>query len=711
MQFNWFLPSGSQGSLRRWLRVLGPTWGASPLRRGIQTVSFLVFGWLFLYVCWPYTAEPKPPAPPAVWDNWQPLDVDAETGVAVVVVDDPPENPPAPEVIVTVVDHGAPESRDRGQFRVVVADGSELTLKPVRMDNPDRFDEMSMSFGPWSLSEIKAPEWPSHHADELAARERLSADVFLALDPLVSISAALASRTWLWSLSFAGVMLAVAILIPRCFCGYLCPLGTLIDLFDWSLGRRVTRFRISGAGWCVHLKYYVLVAVLVSASLGVVLTGFVAAIPVLTRAAQFLLAPLQIGLLRQWHQVPPIHAGQFVSIGLFLAVLFLGLMRPRFWCRYVCPTGAMFSVASLLRLTQRKVDATCIQCGKCAESCPFDAVTADFETRTVDCASCQTCGGVCAPGAIRFVSRWSRVDRGEKGAGEGAMGGLSALAKAPEDKGGRRSFLAVTIGGAAAAVGGLAATATVRVFGARLDQPGVLLPVRPPGSVPEALFLQRCIRCGQCFKVCPNNVLQPLGFEQGLEGLWTPEVVADWSGCEPSCNNCGQVCPTEAIRALPLEEKRAARMALAVVNERTCLPHADKADCRLCFDDCADAGYHAIEFETRHTKRDTKGKRIEGSGYDAPKVIADRCVGCGICQMRCYKINVVKEGLLQASAVRIEAGHDKEDRYVDQSYVQLREEEAKRKEAARKKRVGDDAETGDYWSESLEKKLKEGEGQ
>jgi ferredoxin len=57
-----------------------------------------------------------------------------------------------------------------------------------------------------------------------------------------------------------------------------------------------------------------------------------------------------------------------------------------------------------------------------------------------------------------------------------------------------------------------------------------------------------CIRCGECFEVCPNNVLQLEGFQQGLEGLWTPLVQADWAGCESSCHAFGQVCPTGAIR-------------------------------------------------------------------------------------------------------------------------------------------------------------------
>ena len=91
-------------------------------------------------------------------------------------------------------------------------------------------------------------------------------------------------------------------------------------------------------------------------------------------------------------------------------------------------------------------------------------------------------------------------------------------------------------------------------------------------------------------------MLQPLGFQQGLEGLWTPFVKADWAGCETSCNNCGQVCPTGAILPLPIETKKATRIGLAMVNTATCLPHAQKGECQLCVDECRSAGYNAIDF-------------------------------------------------------------------------------------------------------------------
>ena len=501
--------------------------------------------------------------------------------------------------------------------------------------------------------------WPSHYADDLAAREWVDAESFLALDPLLSISTAIASRMWIWSLAWAAAVLGIGILIPRGFCGYICPLGTLIDLFDWTIGKRVKQFQIKGRGRWVHLKYYLLAGVLVAALFGVLLSGFVAAIPVVTRGFTFVLAPLQLGLARGWYQVPPMNAGHLLSVLLFLAVLVLGLFQPRFWCRYVCPTGALFSLGNLFaRVGERKVEGSCIDCGQCVKVCPFDAIKADFTTRTMDCTFCQTCAGVCPPGAIKFVDRWNAENLKEN-----LPGGEIPLS--------RRGFLAAAAAGLSAAFG------VKSLYGAHLTTTeSSSLPIRPPMSVPEEEFLEMCIRCGLCFKACPNSVLQPLGFDQGLEGLWTPQVVADWSGCEPSCNNCGQVCPTGAIRALPIGEKRVARIGLAQV-EPACLPRAVEAACQLCVDECRRAGYEAIEFERVHPQLDDDGLPIEGTGFVAPVVIPDSCVGCGLCQSACYRINVKGKGLLERSAIIVRTGSGREDRILTGTYTELRQQEEK----------------------------------
>ena len=119
-------------------------------------------------------------------------------------------------------------------------------------------------------------------------------------------------------------------------------------------------------------------------------------------------------------------------------------------------------------------------------------------------------------------------------------------------------------------------------------------------------------------------------------------------------------------------------MGLAIVNESTCLPFAGTAACDLCVQECDAAGYHAIEFTQVGTELDEAGQPVEGTGYLAPVVLDDKCVGCGLCQTRCYAINVKAEGLLSRSAIIIEAGEGKEDRLHEGSYIALREQAKRR---------------------------------
>ena len=70
-------------------------------------------------------------------------------------------------------------------------------------------------------------------------------------------------------------------------------------------------------------------------------------------------------------------------------------------------------------------------------------------------------------------------------------------------------------------------------------------------------------------------------------------------------------------------------------------------------------------------------------------VRADKCVGCGLCQTRCYGINVKAKHLLKETAIRVEAGPGREDRMSAGSYVELRFQEKKKREAAQPKADAD----------------------
>ncbi len=484
------------------------------------------------------------------------------------------------------------------------------------------------------LAWVARPVGGPDYAQTWTAREFMDAEFFLRLDPLASISAAIAGRAWNPALVWTAGILAICLIFPRGFCGYVCPLGTLNDVFDWLVGRRIKRLHIKRRGWLVNLRYYLLACILASALLGVVTSGFLAAIPLLTRGLVSILAPLQLGLTTGWENVPPISATQIASVALTAAVIALGLLGRRFWCGCLCPTGAIFSLAASLRLTKRTVSDACARCAQCVKACSFGAIKSDFAPDPTTCASCQDCAGACPVETINFVPRWQKHVSGPADIIE-----TVSLT--------RRSMLAGMAGAIAVGAG------ISKLFAAGRDPAPASLPVRPPGSRSEQAFLAACVSCGECIKVCPVGALQPLGLQQGLEGLWTPHIAADWAGCDPNCNICTQVCPTGAIRQLTLPEKHAFHLGLAAVDENTCLPYTGKEQCGKCVPVCQNAGHNALEYMLVGVEVDDEGMPVEDTGYLAPVVLEDKCVGCGLCQATCHSLNVRKQQLLTAAAITI----------------------------------------------------------
>jgi NAD-dependent dihydropyrimidine dehydrogenase PreA subunit len=126
------------------------------------------------------------------------------------------------------------------------------------------------------------------------------------------------------------------------------------------------------------------------------------------------------------------------------------------------------------------------------------------------------------------------------------------------------------------------------------------------------------------------------------------------------------------------------------------LPYAGREACQLCVDECVHAGYNAIEFTRVGTVADAEGNPVEGTGFLAPVVLADKCVGCGLCQTRCYGINVLDKHLLKESAIIIRAGEGKEDRLHSGSYIALREAEEKARALEQQAKPGSESYLPDF---------------
>ena len=163
--------------------------------------------------------------------------------------------------------------------------------------------------------------------------------------------------------------------------------------------------------------------------------------------------------------------------------------------------------------------------------------------------------------------------------------------------------------------------------------------IRPPGSVAEDEFLQRCIKCDQCIRVCPTNVLQPALFEAGVEGLWTPIMISKMGWCELNCTLCSQVCPTGAIREISIAEKLGAgpfeaqgpiKTGTAFYNRGRCLPWSMDTECVVCEEVCPTSPKSIFTRNVEITDRWGAVKELK-----RPFIDAEKCIGCGICEHEC----------------------------------------------------------------------------
>ena len=137
------------------------------------------------------------------------------------------------------------------------------------------------------------------------------------------------------------------------------------------------------------------------------------------------------------------------------------------------------------------------------------------------------------------------------------------------------------------------------------------------------------------------------------------------AGCHQDGNFCTLVCPTGALQPLDIAVKRKVHMGLARVDTQTCLPFRrdDRRDCDLCYSECRQAGYDAIQMREIRIELDppppegmfSDMERQEMSRIQAPFVDANACVGCGICQYRCFTTFVKQQPELRQSAIVVSA--------------------------------------------------------
>ena len=458
-------------------------------------------------------------------------------------------------------------------------------------------------------------------------------DLFLRFDPLAALGTMLASRTVTISMGLAGILLILSLFFGRFFCGWVCPLGATIDIADHLFFKRFKRPKIKHSKGLRNLKYYILALFLVGAVFGLQLVWLADPISIVTRSYGVILYPYSVyatqavfdtlyrvkglnlisepiyGVLRN-HFLPlqqPFSRLMVPFFTLFAIIVSLSILQRRFWCRNMCPLGGLFGLLSTrLSFLRRRVNDKCIECGECLRECGLGAITEDPRKYwQSECTECMTCRDVCPVGAISFGLKQPFFDK--------PMTVKLDLS--------RRSFVR-------SAIAGIAVVPLLKLNFAKRKMDENL--IRPPGSLPEEEFLDKCIRCGECMKVCPTNGLQPAFLEAGVEGIGTPMLVPEVGYCEFTCTSCTNVCPTDAIVKLSEEEKKTIKIGTARIDRNRCIPWSEYENCLVCEEQCPVAT-KAIKFEIRDIVTFTgEVRRLK-----FPVVLKDKCIGCGICENKC----------------------------------------------------------------------------
>jgi len=388
----------------------------------------------------------------------------------------------------------------------------------------------------------------------------------------------------------------------RAFCGWICPLGTLLDIVRplafWQKKQNVKPSSLNSA-----VRFRLLVFVLAASFISLQFTGWFDPLVIFNRAASSLIYNLALFDLSNLRLFP-------FSISLiFLAILVLEFIRPRFWCRNLCPFGALISLPARFSLLNRKVTNTCTYCGECRQVCPMRAIGTDpHNTRYTDCTFCLECESACPKHGIHFefghlaTSKWEKDTDHAKTPAKTISGDYVRVKAVPVTR--RQAIELIVAGG----VGLVSAPLTA------LARPKTGL-VRPPGALPEGEFTQTCITCQECIRVCPSQALRPALLEGGLTSIGTPYLSPRQGACSfvTGCPQlCEQACPVGAIRAIPLSEMKT---GIAKVDHKACLAWDQGVKCLVCVEAClSDAA-----------------KSVNG------RIIIDeeKCSGCGRCESGC----------------------------------------------------------------------------
>ncbi len=440
-----------------------------------------------------------------------------------------------------------------------------------------------------------------------------------------------------------GVLLLLTLLFGRVYCSFICPLGILQDIVfrirRWLAPKRFLKFS-RPVPWVRYGVLALLAACCVTGLAGLSLNWldpysifgrimYVLAWPAAIWSNNLLAADSSSADLVQMDYFPAAFPVLLASAGMLGLVAVMSAWKGRLYCNTVCPVGTLLGLLSRISLFRLGFDpASCKKCGKCVKSCKAQCLNLkEYKIDYSRCVACYDCVRSCSEGGIRY--RWFTRARQlipaqkKKASPDTAPSSSAAVPSIAGSS--RRQFLEATAAG----------LATAALSGCRGDAARKLDPtqcVLPPGAGSLERFLDICTGCQMCVANCPTHVLQPSYLQLGLKGFMKPRMDFATKYCLYDCHRCAEVCPTGAIRRMPVTAERdtegitkdTTRIAVARFYVCRCLVAREDMDCGACTEHCPTKALYTVPYIGR-----------DGQEHRLPRLDPSLCIGCGACEHAC----------------------------------------------------------------------------
>jgi len=196
--------------------------------------------------------------------------------------------------------------------------------------------------------------------------------------------------------------LAISLLLRKAFCSWLCPIGTLSEWL-WQGGEA-----LFGRSW--RLPRWIDIPL--RGAKYILLGLFVYAVGTMSAEAIAAFIASPYGLVADVKMLDFFRRMGTTAAVVIAALLLLSVPIQNFWCRYLCPYGAMVGLVALVSpLRIRREADVCIDCAKCAKACPsllpVDRITT---VRSAECTACLLCVEACpAAGALQLSAPRKRT--------------------------------------------------------------------------------------------------------------------------------------------------------------------------------------------------------------------------------------------------------------------------------------------------------------